>query len=266
VFYTNSTVQTVRFTIDSILEVWMNRGQEGPSHRLQPGLATANPIKDSLCFSAVMLSRRIMRVRWVSPRYATMLRTIAGLFLILIPVQVVSAQDQITISLKTGDRFEVAAQEQLERILKSYNLSKWIFTKSVIIERGVIPHSHPVLTLNSRHLDNDLLQLSTFVHEQIHWHLVAKSREADQAIEELRGTYTTVPTEPPSGAGTQDSTYLHLLVNYLEYQAMKELVGTGKAKEVFEFWAKDHYTWIYKTLLADEDKIRLIVDKHKLQI
>ena len=47
---------------------------------------------------------------------------------------------------------------------------------------------------------------------------------------------------------------------------MKELVGLVQAKEVFDFWTTDHYTWIYKTVLAAEDKIRVIIEKHKLQI
>jgi hypothetical protein len=40
----------------------------------------------------------------------------------------------------------------LERLLKQYDLSKWIFTRKVIIDQGEIPHSHPVLTLHTRHL------------------------------------------------------------------------------------------------------------------
>ena len=94
-----------------------------------------------------------------------------------------------------------------------------------MIERGAVPHSHPRLTLNTRHLDSDNLQLSTFVHEEIHWHLVAKAKQTDQAIKELEQSYPTVPIEPPDGAEGRDSTYLHLLVNYLEYEAMKTLIG-----------------------------------------
>jgi hypothetical protein len=55
-------------------------------------------------------------------------------------------------------------------------------------------------------------------------------------------------------------------VNYLELQAMKELVGDRQTEDVFEFWAADHYTWIYRTVLSDETKIGEVVARHRLGI
>ena len=76
------------------------------------------------------------------------------------------AQDKIEIALKSGTPREVQTKEQLQRLLKTYDLSKWIFTRSILIDEKAIPHSHPVLTLHTRHLKDDDLLLSTFVHEQ----------------------------------------------------------------------------------------------------
>lgn len=45
---------------------------------------------------------------------------------------------------------------------------------------------------------------------------------------------------------SEDSTYLHLLVNTLEYRADKELLGELKARQVMDFWATDHHTWVYR--------------------
>ncbi len=63
-----------------------------------------------------------------------------GLMLITCPImallaisEICSAQDQIAISLQTGDTREVQAREQMQRILNSYHLSKWFFTRSVLI-------------------------------------------------------------------------------------------------------------------------------------
>src|SRR5207249_4670064 len=80
-----------------------------------------------------------------------MMKTFCLGITIAFTAHLVSAQDQIDISVKTGIVQEMQAKIQLQRILKSYDLSKWIFTKSVLIERGAVPHSHPVLTLNTRH-------------------------------------------------------------------------------------------------------------------
>ena len=173
-------------------------------------------------------------------------------------------KDSIEISLKSGSQAEVQTKEQLQRLLKAYDLSKWIFTRSILIEEGAVPHSHPVLTLSTRHLKDDELLLSTFVHEQTHWFLSQRDKEAKEATKELRTMFPKVPASLPEGASDENSTYLHLMVNYLEYRADRELLGELKAKQVMEFWATDHYTWVYKTVLERPRDIGNIMFKYKL--
>src|SRR5687768_11798227 len=85
----------------------------------------------------------------------------------------VAAQSGLKITLANSTPAEQQTRDQLERLLKTYDLSKWIITRSVMIdEKTAIPHSHPVLTLNTRHVKDDELMLSTFVHEQMHWFLI----------------------------------------------------------------------------------------------
>ena len=176
-----------------------------------------------------------------------------------------SAQNSIEISLKNNTRDEIQTKEQLQRLLKTYDLSKWIFTKAVVIdEKTAIPHSHPVLTLNTRHIKDDELLVSTFVHEQAHWLFEQKNKETEQAIKELRVMFPKVPSKGPEGARDENSTYLHLLVIYLEYRAVREAFGELKGKQVMEFWATDHYTWIYKTVLERPRDIGNLMFKHKL--
>jgi hypothetical protein len=173
---------------------------------------------------------------------------------------------QLDITLKNKDQSEQQTKQQLQRLLSIYDVSNWIFTQKVIIESGfnVIPHSHPVLTLSTRHLKDDELLLSTFVHEQLHWYLGEKHKETEEAYKELRSLFPKVPVGFPEGGKDEESTYKHILLCYLEYQAIKELVGELKSKQVMEFWATDHYTWIYKTVLERERKIGSLMRKHKL--
>jgi hypothetical protein len=105
-----------------------------------------------------------------------------------------------------------------------------------------------------------------FVHEQIHWFEESKPQQRDQAIEELRTIYPDAPSGSPEGARDKYSTYLHLMVCHLEYEAMKELVGNEKAKEVIETSSKRFYKWVYRTVLSDGPKIKAVIEKHKLQI
>jgi hypothetical protein len=66
---------------------------------------------------------------------------------------------------------EQEARAQLLRIVETYDVEKWLFTKEVLIHEGERPHSHPVLTLHCRHLRCDHCQLTLFLHEQMHWFL-----------------------------------------------------------------------------------------------
>jgi len=177
-----------------------------------------------------------------------------------------AGQRDVSVTTAHDTEGENRTRAQLARLLGAYDLDKWIFTTTVAIDERAIPHSHPVLTLHTRHIDNDLHLLSTFVHEEIHWHLVAKGDQTQAAITELMKVFPSAPTGGAEGARDAESTYLHLIVNYLEFQAMKELLGDRQAKEVFDFWATDHYTWIYRTVLSDEERLGKVVTRHGLGI
>ena len=175
------------------------------------------------------------------------------------------AQEKVAVTLAQNSRAEAQTKEQLERLLRTYDLSKWIFTRTVVIdEKTNIPHSHPRLTLNTRHLKDDELLLSTFVHEQAHWFVSSREKEAEEALKELRALFPKVPAGHPEGARDERSSYTHLIVIYLEYRALRELLGELRARQVMEFWTHDHYTWIYKTVLARPRDIGNIAFKHNL--
>jgi hypothetical protein len=174
------------------------------------------------------------------------------------------AQEKFDISLAHGSREEAQTKAQLQRLLGAYELSKWVFTKSIVIDERAIPHSHPTLTLSARHVKDDELLLSTFVHEQLHWFVSQRDKETEAAIQELRAMFPKIPVGYPEGAENERSNYVHLLVIYLEYRADRELLGELKARQVMEFWAADHYTWIYKTVLERPRDIGNIAFKHKL--
>ena len=176
----------------------------------------------------------------------------------------VSADDAINISLKHDSPAERRTRTQLQGLLKRYDLTPYIYTHDVIIDQDAIPHSNPVLTLHTRHLKQDDELLATFVHEQAHWFVEAHEDAEAKAEQEYRALYPKVPVGYPEGAQDEQSTYLHLTVCYLEYQGMKQLVGPERARATMEFWAKDHYTWVYKTLLSDESRIGAIVAHHGL--
>lgn len=172
----------------------------------------------------------------------------------------------VAITLKHGDEQERQTQAQLERLLRTYDVRPWIFTDRIVIESGprVIPHSHPVLTLSTRHLLDDELLLSTFIHEQLHWFLGSHREEAKAAIAELKTVFPTVPVGYPDGAMDEGSSYDHLLVCALEDSATEKLLGELRARQVLQFWTMDHYRWIYRQVLERGEDLRGILAKHGL--
>ena len=136
----------------------------------------------------------------------------------------------------------------------------------MVIDENSIPHSHPVLTLHTRHLNSDDQLLSTYVHEQLHWYLDQHSQQTEAAEDELRKIYPKVPVGYPDGAQDEQSTYLHLITCYLEMLADRELMGRERTTAVMNFWSTDHYRWVYKTVIQDESKIDSVVTEHHLKV
>lgn len=172
---------------------------------------------------------------------------------------------EIALGYEVQQEREQATKEQLHRVLQEYDLSKWIFTEKVLVDYYTsIPHSHPILTLNTRYVDDDERLLSTFVHEQIHWFTNSKPDGVDKTVAEFKTLYPEVPVGKGQGARDEFSTYLHLIVCYLEFSAVTELLGEPKAREIMAGWR--HYKWIYKTVLNEGDKLKAVIEKNKLTI
>ena len=180
------------------------------------------------------------------------------------PAAVAEEEPALTIILKNDSDAERETKAQLETMLEQRALSRWIFTQEIVIdEKTGIPHSHPVLTLNTNYTDEAQL-LSVFVHEQLHWFALAHEEDRDRAIAELEALFPDLPTQPPDGSRGRFSSYQHVIVCYLEYAALKELVGEEKARAVITFWAGHHYRGIYRLVLDQTDEIRAVVEKHNL--
>jgi len=200
---------------------------------------------------------------------SSIIRTLSALLLIpgLVMGGTASAAEALKISLAHNSVTERETRDQLDRLLHKYDLSKWLYTKEIVIDDDAIPHSDPVLTLHTRHLKDDDLLLSTFVHEQMHRFLaLRRQKDFDQAKTDLRHLFPEIPIGFPEGSSSDEGNYEHLLVVWLEYRADQELLGELRARQVMEFWAADHYTWIYRKMLDRQvrDKISEIIQNHRL--
>jgi hypothetical protein len=179
---------------------------------------------------------------------------------------------ELAIELANNGPNEQSAKDQLERLTKKYDLSRWIFTKKVRIDQRTRPHSHPVLTLNTRHMMNDPLALAGFVHEQIHWFLAKKERETNKAMGDVIRLYPGAPdTVAAGGASGRQSTYLHLIVCQLEFESLRTLLGREQAtavirEEISEGASGLGYNWIYQRVLDDQEQLSNMIRERRLTL
>ena len=184
--------------------------------------------------------------------------------LLLVVQAALPADSVLTVVLANGTPDEAATQVQLERLLAEHDVGPWRFTSEVVIDRSALPHSHPRLTLHTRHLRDDDLLLSTYLHEQIHWFVADRDSAASAAVQDLRQLFPTTPIGYPEGGPDETSNYYHLLVIYLEDRANRALLGELRARQVLEFWAHDHYTWLYRAVRDRGREVGRVVRDHGL--
>jgi hypothetical protein len=187
-------------------------------------------------------------------------------FMIMVPLlaSVAFASDVIDIQTRHHSGRELQEKLELEQLLKKYDVSKYTFTRTVVIEERAMNHAFPVLTLNVHFLGSDDELLSSFLHEQLHWYLAQHRPAMEDAVRQLKQMYPHAPVGLPEGADTEYSTYGHLIDCYLEIQADRELIGRDRTDHVIN--NKPWYTWIYKTILRDEDRIAALVKAESLEV
>lgn len=144
-------------------------------------------------------------------------------------------------------------------------LTNYIFSDRVVIDEQIQPpHSHPVITLNTRDNDKPELVLSNFVHEQLHHFLHAHDPELEQVVDMLKQRYKNVPIGFPEGANNEFWTYAHLILCALEQMILREVFGTNFATFSLHYWQTHHYRWIYQTVESDYEAILSLAKAHNL--
>ncbi len=171
------------------------------------------------------------------------------------------------IILVHGTASEQQAREILLHWFERYSLDKWLYTEIIRIEEGIIPHSHPVLTLSpqtrwSNYLADPDQLLAAYIHEQLHWFtlLEEKASNATRAMDEFRNLYPALPVDLPEGCGSDFSNYLHIMMNYLEYQGLMELLGIDAARSVIA--RIPHYTKIYTLVVEETKQVGTVMTKY----
>ncbi|MEJ0076961.1 MAG: hypothetical protein WDO17_16255 [Alphaproteobacteria bacterium] len=143
-------------------------------------------------------------------------------------------------------------RDMLLGLRRRHDLARFEYTKEVRIAPTEIPHSHPKLTLNTW-VGDDLSLLSTYLHEQMHWYLTwyshARAEQWQELFRLLRERYPEVPDSAEGGAQDEFSTYLHLIVNWLEIESASQFAERERVVALAA--GRPFYRWPYRTVIAD---------------
>lgn len=174
----------------------------------------------------------------------------------------------VRIRVASGSEEQKKYQGRLLKVVKRYGgLNRWLFTREVLIDDSTFSRSHPVLTLGAKSpsVKTNSELLSVFLHEQMHWYLSQHPDELRLAMEDLRKSYPTVKVgREEGGARNEESSYLHLLVCFLEVEALTELLDRRRALGLI--LKKPYYTWIYRMVASDHSRLKKLIERRGLSI
>jgi hypothetical protein len=186
------------------------------------------------------------------------------LVLVLVPVCAFAQTPKLNIRLAHGYAEEMKKRQQIERLAEHYDLSKYTITRDLVIEERAVNHSAPVLTLNLIFLDNDDRALGVYVHEQGHWVLMTRHHnQTREMITELIQLYPNIRIDPPYGDGNKGTSYMHLVVIMLEWQALENLLGVARARAVMKH--ADHYTDLFKTVIDHRQQMEEFLKRYDVK-
>jgi hypothetical protein len=173
--------------------------------------------------------------------------------------------DDVTIDLTEAQRASERIRTMLLKLSSDYDLSPYEYTRRVRIAPGEIAHSHPVLTLNTMIREETAL-LSLYLHEQMHWYVTWYSYTRHDAWNAIWATllarYPNVPVVFPEGAQNAQSSYLHLIVNWLEVETAAQFLGHPKSAALAQ--KNFVYSGLYRIVLADWDALTELYRGHAL--
>jgi hypothetical protein len=186
-------------------------------------------------------------------------RGIAAL-VVLVTSAAFAATPKLNIKLKNGSEIEQRKKDQIERLEQQYDLKKFTKTRDIEIDSNAMNHSMPVLTLNAGFLNDDDLALSAYVHEQAHWIFKDRLPFANRQLEaDLEQLVPRMPYQWPQGDGGPLTSYYHLAVCMIEWQAMEDLVGAERARKVIDWKKTDHYTAIYAEVIEHRAELERLL-------
>jgi len=187
--------------------------------------------------------------------------------LILLPALTPAQTPKLNLKLVHSSTGELRKKQQIERLAAKYDLKKYTITRDIIIEERAINHSSPILTLNLLFLDDDDRALGVYVHEQAHWLLMERHRgkPRTEMLPDLKRMYPNLKIEPPDGDGNEGTSYIHLVVLMLEWQALEDLIGVERARAVMKAGRQHNYKALFATVIDNRKQMEEFLKRYDVK-
>tara|TARA_B100001093_G_scaffold511451_1_gene579380 strand:+ start:1204 stop:1911 length:708 start_codon:yes stop_codon:yes gene_type:complete len=175
---------------------------------------------------------------------------------------------------KDSDRLKEIEElmiKDLKILFDRYDLEKYLYTKNIIVDGNInnFPDSYNfVVRITRRYvLDKKYTLehlLAIFIHEQFHcWEdQIENKTKINKLLPILYDTFPDMNLLPPYGSRTKESTYIHIIICFHEYNALIDLLGLKKANEILK--TKRIYKGIYQTVIDNFDNIKDLLEANDL--
>lgn len=145
----------------------------------------------------------------------------------------------------------------LNEIVEQYAVPE--FTELVLVEEKVIPHSHPVLTLNTRSKDK-LDILKTLVHEQFHWY-VSNHSKYNECIALLKTRYVDDGEHNKSGKHP-NSYWEHIIVCFNTRNHLAKILTPEEIEYVYSLWQA--YPTLEQSIATNYDEYKKVLEDFEI--
>ncbi len=154
------------------------------------------------------------------------------------------------------NRESALMKQNVLQLAQVYDLGPFLYTKVIHITPKGVNQSHPVLTLNVEHSAQPYKILSVFLHEEFHWLVSMYPKNLNQSIVQLKNIF---PNQ-------QKQVYIHIVVCYLEYKALRMYLGEKLARKIIlDFVRREKLRpWVYTQVLTKNQLIGKLLKKNGL--
>jgi len=168
----------------------------------------------------------------------------------------------LTIQLGEISPETLRAHAALDRLCRTLDLSPYIFTTRVRIERDAASRSHPMLTLGAASASDPHLLLAEFLHQQMRWYLAGRGDRVANAGAAFATMFPTLAGDAAEATRPGSGIYRILAAAFLEHAALSRLIGADDAEDAVRSHAS--FRAVYRVLLRNSAAIAAVMEENEL--